>query len=352
MSLAAKSSEIQRLIKLFEPEAAQFRDIELSTISVTQNGASVTRKFKPQNHTIMLWQYYGEIQNEGDTERLLENIKDSEFKWGLRGAKLSSFAIIEGEACAWFVRLAERAGALFDEEDALFIKSRVTNELAKKEKSKAPESKLVIATNSDPLAIWINYLLYHISQTNPGRERAHKIKPDPFTLSLIALERLAETYTIDKIDRSTRMLDTINFKVALSFPGEKRGYVSEVAAHLRSAWGPDAVFYDYDYQAQLARPNLDTFLQNIYRNRAQLVVVFLCEEYSKKEWCGLEWRAIRDIIKTKSDEQVMFVRFDNAKIDGVFSIDGYIDAGSFAAKQVAGFIEQRINVICQRCSQA
>lgn len=111
---------------------------------------------------------------------------------------------------------------------------------------------------------------------------------------------------------------------------------------MRDPLGHDSVFYDYDYQAQLARPNLDTFLQKIYRDNSDLIVVFLCAEYAKKEWCGLEWRAVRDIIKSKQDERVMFVRFDGTEIDGMLSIDGYIDARSRNAKQVADFILTRL----------
>lgn len=107
----------------------------------------------------------------------------------------------------------------------------------------------------------------------------------------------------------------------------------------------DCLFYDFDYQSQLARPNVDTLLQNIYRNHAKLIVVFLSKEYAQKEWCGLEWRAVRDIIKSKGDEQIMFVRFDNAPIEGLFSIDGYIDANIFESKQVAEFILERVKLL-------
>ncbi|OGU24501.1 MAG: disease resistance protein, partial [Hydrogenophilales bacterium RIFOXYD1_FULL_62_11] len=111
---------------------------------------------------------------------------------------------------------------------------------------------------------------------------------------------------------------------------------------LRDALGPDSVFYDLDYQAQLARPNLDTLLQDIYRKNSELVVVFLSAEYSSKEWCGLEWRAIREIIKQRRDDQLMFVRFDDASIDGVFSHDGYIDAQRHDESAVARFIISRL----------
>lgn len=134
----------------------------------------------------------------------------------------------------------------------------------------------------------------------------------------------------------------------MSFPGEKREFVDDVVNALRPTLGPDAIFYDYDYQAQLARPNLDTLLQDIYRNRSDLIVVFLCKEYAQKQWCGLEWRAVRDIIKSKEDDRVMFVRFDDAPVDGVYSIDGYIDVNASSAKEVANFISERLALLPNR----
>ncbi|OOF00453.1 disease resistance protein [Salinivibrio sp. IB643] len=146
------------------------------------------------------------------------------------------------------------------------------------------------------------------------------------------------------MDKSTTKLEDINFKVALSFPGEKRPYVANVVEKLKRVFGTDSIFYDFDYQSQLARPNLDTYLQSIYRDQADLVVVFLCEDYIKKQWCGLEWRAIRDIIKHKEDDKVMFINFDNANVEGVFSIDGYIDATYHDENSVAQFITERVNL--------
>ncbi|AFM33674.1 disease resistance protein [Stutzerimonas stutzeri CCUG 29243] len=146
------------------------------------------------------------------------------------------------------------------------------------------------------------------------------------------------------MDKSLSKVGEINFKVSLSFPGEHRTFVSKVADILRVNLGKDQVFYDYDYQSQLAVPNLDAVLQSIYRKNSGLVVVFLCKEYAEKEWCGLEWRAVRDIIKCKDDDRIMFIRFDSAEIDGLFSIDGYIDASKFSEEEVARFILERIQL--------
>lgn len=341
MSLRKQQTEIQRLADAFAAEAQKFHDLTFSIHLITQE-TPPDQKFREINHAIILWQYYGAIAAREDVDHLMANIQDSDMKWGVRGAQLSLLAVIEGEMTPLFVRMAKRAGNLFSEKDSWHLKKRVLDEIMAKEKERNPQSKPTGAVNDNPLAAWLNFLLYHLSITNPGRENSRQIEPDPFSLSLLALERLATDPVIAKIDRSSTDIGKIHFKVALSFPGERRGYVSKVADRLRKTLGTDAVFYDFDYQAQLARPNLDTLLQDIYRNRSDLIVVFICEEYGEKQWCGLEWRAVRDILKMRDDQRVMLVRFDDAKVDGIFSIDGYIDARIVKERDLGNFILQRV----------
>lgn len=343
MSLRDKSTEIQRLIEAFEIEAGKFHNIRFHTYHITQDGGPIlTRKFAHPNHAIMLWQYYGILDTDGDIERFATNLNESDLQWGLRGSALTFMGVLEGEATPLFVRMATRAGSLFSEDESRHIKLRVVSEIQDGQKANTPTAKPTAAVNDNPLAIWLNFLLYHLSLSSPGRDRAHKIEPDPFSLSLLALERLSADKSVGKVDRSTSTLTDLRFKVAVSFPGEKRPYVSRVVDALRSPLGKDSVFYDFDYQAQLARPNLDTLLQRIYRDQSDLIVVFLCAEYAEKQWCGLEWRVVRDIIKSKQDERVMFIRFDDAPVDGMLSIDGYIDGSSHTAKEVADFILTRV----------
>ena len=72
-----------------------------------------------------------------------------------------------------------------------------------------------------------------------------------------------------------------------------------------------------------------------------MIVVFLGGDYNESEWCGLEWRAIRDIIKTWEHERVMLIRFDDEPIDGLFGIDGYIDARKYEATSMAELVLDR-----------
>lgn len=139
-------------------------------------------------------------------------------------------------------------------------------------------------------------------------------------------------------------IEGIRFKVALSFPGEVRDYVSAVGRELRKRLPSGTVFYDNDFKAQLAKPNLDTVLQRVYREQSDLVVVFLCAKYDEKPWCGIEWRAIRDIIMSKKDHAVMFMRSDNAEIPGVFPHDGYIDTNRHTPLEAASLILERVRL--------
>lgn len=136
-----------------------------------------------------------------------------------------------------------------------------------------------------------------------------------------------------------------NYQIALSFAGEQRRFVAAVAERLAAGLGREQVFYDRFHEAELARPNLDLYLQEIYHRRSRLVVVFLGADYERKEWCGLEWRAVRDLIKSKKSEQIMLVRVDEGAVPGVFGIDGWVDARERDPGQVAKLILDRLGLL-------
>ncbi|MEQ1627729.1 MAG: TIR domain-containing protein [Nitrospira sp.] len=135
------------------------------------------------------------------------------------------------------------------------------------------------------------------------------------------------------------------FDVALSFPGEARPLVEPIALQLERNLGPNSYFYDNNYVSQLARPSLDTLLQDIYRNRSKLVVIFLSGDYQRKEWCGVEFRAIKEIIMQREHKKIMFIKLDDGVVDGVFKTDGYVDARKFGPEDIATFVQERVKLL-------
>lgn len=137
------------------------------------------------------------------------------------------------------------------------------------------------------------------------------------------------------VDVSTHVFD-----VALSFPGEDRDLVNTISKELERRLGPNKYFYDENYVSQLAQPSLDVLLQGVY-SRAKLNVVFLSSNYQSKNWCGVEFKAIREIIFLKEHYRVMYIKIDDGLVEGVFKTDGYVDARRFSPERIAELICER-----------
>lgn len=120
-------------------------------------------------------------------------------------------------------------------------------------------------------------------------------------------------------------LETHQFEVALSFPGEVRELVEKIAQGLERELGPNTYFYDHNYKPQLAIPNANHLLQEVYGKRSRLIVVFVSGKYAEKDWCKLEWRSIEQII-TENKSKVMLIRTDDGEVPGIMKYDGYVDA--------------------------
>lgn len=154
-------------------------------------------------------------------------------------------------------------------------------------------------------------------------------------------ELQALSINLNPMNRSVDISQHV-FDVAFTFAGESRSLVEQVVRELGRIIKKDNIFYDNNFISQLARPSLDTLLQDIYRNRSNLIVVFLCEKYQEKPWCGLEFRAIRELIMEKATDRIMYIRLDDGHVDGVFKTDGYIDGNKFTPQELASYITERI----------
>ena len=192
---------------------------------------------------------------------------------------------------------------------------------------------------------WIFVELFRPS-INAAIERATKYREriDTERKRLFSQRPSAEARKTSPSSLGKPEINSKRFKIAFSFPGEQRPFVEQVAHHLQSNIGRHKLLYDKYHEPEFARPDLDTYLQKLYHDESDLIAVFLCRDYESKEWCGLEWRSLRDLIKKRKGSHIMLFRFDDAEVSGIFSIDGYIEIGSRTPIEIANCALERLRI--------
>lgn len=115
-----------------------------------------------------------------------------------------------------------------------------------------------------------------------------------------------------------------DYDVTLSFAGEDRGYVEQVAAAL-NALGI-RVFYDRFEQVDLWGKDLYTHLDAVYRKRARYCVIFVSRHYAEKLWPNHERRSAQARAFEEKSEYILPIRFDASEVPGMLPTTGYIDA--------------------------
>lgn len=118
------------------------------------------------------------------------------------------------------------------------------------------------------------------------------------------------------------MTRQVEFDIALSFAGEDRNYVDQVANILKSKG--ISVFYDKFEEANLWGKNLYDYLSDIYRNKAFYTIMFISEYYNKKLWTDHERQAMQSRAFQENQEYVLPARFDGTEIPGLLPTIGYI----------------------------
>ncbi|RIZ69456.1 MAG: hypothetical protein D0528_04090 [Methylococcales bacterium] len=142
----------------------------------------------------------------------------------------------------------------------------------------------------------------------------------------------------------TSETSTKRFRIAFSFAGEKREFVKATAQILAKRFGEDKILYDKFHIAEFADADLGFILPDLYKNDTDLIVAVFCRDYEKKQWCGLEWRAVFSMIKENQSKKVLLSRFDLMDGKGLFGLAGFIDLDDERPEQFAALILQRLAI--------
>lgn len=141
---------------------------------------------------------------------------------------------------------------------------------------------------------------------------------------------------------ATKLHGVPKYDVCLSFAGEDRDYVEEVARHLTELGV--SRFYDTDEQADLWGKNLVEHLDQIYRHDSRFCVMFVSEAYARKMWTKHERQSAFDRALVSDTEYVLPARFDDTVIPALRVGTGYIDLRHRTPRELAKMIAEKVGV--------
>lgn len=130
------------------------------------------------------------------------------------------------------------------------------------------------------------------------------------------------------------------YDVCLSFAGEQREYVQEVAAALRE--NGVRVFYDDYEKVALWGKDLYEHLDYIYGRAARYCVLFASSNYADKVWTNHERKSAQARAISENQEYVLPVRFDETEIPGLRPTVGFVEASSLRPKELAGLVREKL----------
>lgn len=130
------------------------------------------------------------------------------------------------------------------------------------------------------------------------------------------------------------------YEIALSFAGENRTLVEEVAGELRSRGV--RVFYDRFEQVNLLGKDLAAHFAQIYGKQAKYCAMFISEHYVRKGWPRHERQHAQARALAAKREYILPLRLDDSEVPGLPSTIGYIDIRRMTPGAVADVLFRKI----------
>jgi hypothetical protein len=130
------------------------------------------------------------------------------------------------------------------------------------------------------------------------------------------------------------------YDVALSFAGEDRSVVRELAERLRAA--RYKVFFDEYERAALWGEDLTVKLQDVYQRLSRFCVLFISRAYAEKSWTIHERRAALSRALSERIAYILPIRLDDTNLPGFPDVVGYLDLRSISVAEVFGLLSSKL----------
>ncbi len=132
-----------------------------------------------------------------------------------------------------------------------------------------------------------------------------------------------------------------DYDVALSYAGEDRAYVEQIAMRLRELGV--RLFYDEYAAAELWGNDLYSLLDDVYRKRARFAVMFVSCHYASKPWTQHERQSAQARALANVGPYLLPVRLDDSELPGLRPTVGYIDARTTSVDKLVQLVQQKLS---------
>ncbi|MEX0287723.1 MAG: toll/interleukin-1 receptor domain-containing protein [Flavobacteriaceae bacterium] len=133
---------------------------------------------------------------------------------------------------------------------------------------------------------------------------------------------------------------TREYQIGLSFAGEQRDYVEQVAEHLKKLG--IKTFYDNYESVDLWGKNLYQHLNDIYKNKCLYCIIFISKQYANKLWTKHELRGAQARAFRENHDYILPARFDDTELPGLDETMGYIDLTQVTPSELAKMAHAKI----------
>lgn len=130
------------------------------------------------------------------------------------------------------------------------------------------------------------------------------------------------------------------YEIAISFAGENRQFVGQVATELDSKGV--RVFYDEFERVRLLGKDLVAYFAEVYGKQARFCAMFISEHYVHKAWTQLERQHAQSRALVEKEEYSLPLRLDDSEVPGLPATIGYIDIRGMTPKAVAEVLFRKI----------
>jgi hypothetical protein len=134
-----------------------------------------------------------------------------------------------------------------------------------------------------------------------------------------------------------------DYDVTLSFAGEDREYVNEVAEYLKKF--NINCFYDFFEEVSLWGKDLYQHLDDIYRNKSLFCIIFISKHYSTKQWTNHELESAQARALVENKEYILPVRLDATEMPRIRSTTSFLDGRKKKPMEIAQYIIEKIKQI-------